>query len=65
MKYRQYDLQSGDSVLTCWLESDAKLKENTRLTLKETGAREWRVIRASGIELDSAPMTKWQVGGLA
>jgi len=64
MSYRQYDLQSGDSFLTCWLEHDAKLKENKCLTLKETGARVWRVSRAYSTELQEPPTTKWQVGGL-
>lgn len=63
MLYRQYDLRSDDYRLTCWLEDDRRLRPGVLVTLKGD-ERQWEIVRASSVRLDTPPATRWQVGGL-
>lgn len=68
--YRQYDLQSDDLRLTCWLEVDPRLKRGARLKLHDSSGaphptRWWTITAVSQVHLSSPPDTRWRVGGLS
>lgn len=62
--YWQYQLVQGDSILTCWLESDGKLRRGQRVTLKGVQGQ-WVITEVYSTYVSEPPLTKWQVGGLA
>lgn len=65
MAYRQFDLRSDDHRLTCWLESDARLRPGVLVTLKgDLDERHWEIVRASQMQLADPPEKRWRVGGL-
>ena len=62
--YWQYDLRSGDTVMTCWLGWTRRLREGEAVTLKELPEMRWIITRAGTIRMDEPPVKKWNVGGL-
>lgn len=63
---RQFELEDGNGAfLVCWLKDDSRLKVGVRLTLKETGARLWRITHRSAYATPDAGINRnWKVGGL-
>lgn len=66
--YRQFDLQSGNAFMTCWLKCDgtdgAKLREGVRLTLKHDPERTWSVVAMRSQIQREPPNRFWKIGGL-
>jgi hypothetical protein len=68
MKDRQFDLEDPQTGarLTCWLADDVRLRAGARVTLKETGARLWRITKRYTQVVDDANLNRhWRVGGLS
>lgn len=63
---RQFDLEDGNGArLTCWLRDDLRLKVGVAVTLKETGARRWRIVhRYQHTVPDADANWHWNVGGI-
>lgn len=66
--YVQYRLREvgGSAEVFCWLPIEARIGIGTRLTLKETGEREWLVKDIyREVKVERAGLRKpWKVGGL-
>jgi hypothetical protein len=63
MAYRQYDLQRGNEVMTCWL-NDTRIKEGLGVTLKKGPEGVWWVVRAYDTTSEAPPEHRWDVGGI-
>lgn len=63
---RQFDLEdSHGALLTCWLRDDPRLVVGAALTLRETGARVWRVAVRHAVTMPQHNVNRWwRVGGL-
>lgn len=62
--YRQFDLQSGDAFLTCWLEDDPRLKVGVMVTLEFYGKAYWKINARSRFKRAGNQRQQWKVGGL-
>lgn len=55
------------SLLTCWIETDPRIRQGTQLTLKELPDRTWIVVSVYKAKRESEAVRfqrGWHVGGL-
>lgn len=62
-RYRQYDLESGDARMTCWLKHGPALHVGRRLTLVGDD-RVWTIRNRYATLFTAPPQKDWKVGGL-
>lgn len=58
--YKQYELQADESVLTCWLKVDPRLKTGIQITLKQLPDVIWTIRQVYSTELPTAPNQRWE-----
>lgn len=61
----QVRLISGDTRLTCWVDTAKRFRVGDALTLKKLDGRKWRVLSISQPRDASLINTDWKVGGLS
>jgi hypothetical protein len=63
---RQFDLEDNQGArLTCWLADDKRLKPGVWVTLRETGKRQWLILKQYDTVVENADINRrWRVGGL-
>lgn len=63
--YRQYELQSNDHRMTCWLDDRKNIGVGSVVTLRGFDEQcRWTITRAGRVELEQPPDKRWKVGGL-
>lgn len=64
---RQFQLRSGQTYTTCWLEEDSRLKVGNKVTLKTSDdpKRWWEIIGCSDNATELGRINRiWNVGGI-
>ncbi len=64
---RQFQLRSGQTYTTCWLEDDPRLKVGNKVTLKTSDDpnRWWGIMQRSENTTEFGQINRvWNVGGL-
>ena len=66
MTVRQFDLEDDQGArLTWWLAEDKRLKPGVSVTLRETGKRQWLILKRYDTVVENADINRrWRVGGL-
>jgi hypothetical protein len=61
--WRQVRVQSGSTVMTCWVEAKPGLRAGKAIDLKGVPGM-WQVLWMSRMSLEAPPHREWHVGGL-